>query len=182
MLSKLQLKVNKMVTFAELQQIASDVGHDIDSEVVQFLNAAEALFASRKDVAVDPFKKGFGQNDPVNPVDGTPPSALPAGADTSTTTGGFGGNDPISPALATLANTTPAQTAVDAAPAETAPAEPPVETAPAEPPVETVEPPVETVEAPVETAPAEPPVEIVEAPVETVEAPVETGTVVDTNT
>ena len=164
-----------MVTFAELQQIASDVGHDIDSEVVQFLNAAEALFDSRKDVAVDPFKKGFGQNDPVNPVDGTPPSALPAGADTSTTTGGFGGNDPISPALATLANTTPAQTAVDATPAETAPAETaPVETAPAEPPVETVEPPVETVEAPVET---------VEAPVETkVDAPVETGTVVDTNT
>jgi len=119
-----------MVTFAELQQIASDVGHDIDSEVVQFLNAAEALFASRKDVAVDPFKKGFGQNDPVNPVDGTPPSALPAGADTSATTGSFGGNDPISPALATLANTTPAQTEVDAAPAETAPAEPPVETAP----------------------------------------------------
>ena len=164
-----------MVTFAELQQIASDVGHDIDSEVVQFLNAAEALFASRKDVAVDPFKKGFGQNDPVNPVDGTPPSALPAGADTSATTGSFGGNDPISPALATLANTTPAQTAVDATPAETAPAETaPVETAPAEPPVETVEPPVETVEAPVET---------VEAPVETkVDAPVETGTVVDTNT
>jgi len=155
-----------MVTFAELQQIASDVGHDIDSEVVQFLNAAEALFASRKDVAVDPFKKGFGQNDPVNPVDGTPPSALPAGADTSTTTGGFGGNDPISPALATLANTTPAQTAVDATPAETAPAEPPVETV--EAPVETVEAPVETVEAPVETSPAEPPVEI--------------GTVTDTNT
>ena len=162
-----------MVTFAELQQIASDVGHDIDSEVVQFLNAAEALFASRKDVAVDPFKKGFGQNDPVNPVDGTPPSALPAGADTSTTTGGFGGNDPISPALATLANTTPAQTAVDATPAETAPAE----TAP-------------TDTAPTDTAPAEPPVETVEAPVETapevetkVDAtPADTGTVVDTNT
>jgi len=163
-----------MVTFAELQQIASDVGHDIDSEVVQFLNAAEALFASRKDVAVDPFKKGFGQNDPVNPVDGTPPSALPAGADTSTTTGGFGGNDPISPALATLANTTPAQTAVDATPAETAPAE----TAPAEPPVETVEAPVETAPE-VETAP------VVDAPAETapvVDAPAETGTVVDTNT
>ena len=157
-----------MVTFAELQQIASDVGHDIDSEVVQFLNAAEALFASRKDVAVDPFKKGFGQNDPVNPVDGTPPSALPAGADTSTTTGGFGGNDPISPALATLANTTPAQTAVDATPAETAPAETaPVETAPAEPPVETVE-------APVETAPE------VETKVDA--TPADTGTVVDTNT
>jgi len=151
-----------MVTFSELQQIASDVGHDVESEVVQFLNAAEALFASRKDVAVDPFKKGFGQNDPVNPVDGTPPSALPAGADTSTTTGGFGGNDPISPALATLANTTPAQTAVDATPAETAP----VGDTPAEPPVETVE-------APVETAPE----------VETkVDAPAETGTVVDTNT
>jgi len=173
MLSQLKLKVNKMVTFAELQQIASDVGHDIDSEVVQFLNAAEALFASRKDVAVDPFKKGFGQNDPVNPVDGTPPSALPAGADTSTTTGGFGGNDPISPALATLANTTPAQTAVDATPAETAPAE----TAP-------------TDTAPTDTAPAEPPVETVEAPVETapevetkVDAtPADTGTVVDTNT
>ena len=141
-----------MVTFAELQQIASDVGHDIDSEVVQFLNAAEALFASRKDVTVDPFKKGFGQNDPVNPVDGTPPSALPAGADTSATTGSFGGNDPISPALATLANTTPAQTEVDAAPAETAPAE----TAP-------------VVDAPAETAPV-------------VDAPAETGTVVDTNT
>jgi len=146
-----------MVTFAELQQIASDVGHDVESEVVQFLNAAEALFASRKDVAVDPFKKGFGQNDPINPVDGTPPSALPAGADTSTTTGGFGGNDPISPALATLANTTPAQTAVDAAPAETAPAE----TAP-------------VVDAPAEIAP------VVDAPV--VDAPAETGTVVDTNT
>ena len=142
-----------MVTFAELQQIASDVGHDVESEVVQFLNAAEALFASRKDVAVDPFKKGFGQNDPVNPVDGTPPSALPAGADTSTTTGGFGGNDPISPALATLANTTPAQTAVDAAPAETAPAD----TAPAD-------------TAPADATPADATPEV------------KTGTVVDTNT
>ena len=142
-----------MVTFSELQQIASDVGHDVESEVVQFLNAAEALFASRKDVAVDPFKKGFGQNDPVNPVDGTPPSALPAGADTSTTTGGFGGNDPISPALATLANTTPAQTAVDAAPAETAPAD----TAPAD-------------TAPADATPADATPEV------------KTGTVVDTNT
>ena len=172
-----------MVTFAELQQIASDVGHDIDSEVVQFLNAAEALFASRKDVAVDPFKKGFGQNDPVNPVDGTPPSALPAGADTSATTGSFGGNDPVSPALATLANTTPAQTAVDAAPAETAPVvDAPAETAPV------VDTPAET--ALVDDTPAEPPVETVEAPVETspevetkVDAePAETGTVTDTNT
>ena len=142
-----------MVTFSELQQIASDVGHDVESEVVQFLNAAEALFASRKDVAVDPFKKGFGQNDPVNPVDGTPPSALPAGADTSTTTGGFGGNDPISPALATLANTTPDQTAVDAAPAETAPAD----TAPAD-------------TAPADATPADATPEV------------KTGTVVDTNT
>jgi len=152
-----------MVTFSELQQIASDVGHDVESEVVQFLNAAEALFASRKDVAVDPFKKGFGQNDPVNPVDGTPPSALPAGADTSTTTGGFGGNDPISPALATLANTTPAQTAVDAAPAETAPADTaPADTAPAD-------------TAPADTAPAD-------ATPADATPEVKTGTVVDTNT
>ena len=103
-----------MVSFAELQRVAFDIGHDVESEVVQFLNAAEALFESKKLVRPNPVQTGFGQNDPVNPIDGNPPSALPQGFETGSTNSSFGGNDPISPTLATLANTTPAQTVVDA--------------------------------------------------------------------
>ena len=106
-----------MVSFAELQRVAFDIGHDVESEVVQFLNAAEALFESKKLVRPNPVQTGFGQNDPVNPIDGNPPSALPQGFETGSTNSSFGGNDPISPTLATLANTTPAQTGVDVTPA-----------------------------------------------------------------